>query len=99
MRTKIRSGALHRWVTLSISEVSQRVSATVRGWVNYYGLFNPSLLSQALRSLDFAIVKRVRWNYKNLKCHKTGAWGWFTGLMLREPTLFPHWRMGAKVGR
>ena len=99
IRSAIRDWGIHRWNTLSIDEVSQRVRLRVQGWINYYGRFNPSLLAKAIRSLDFALLKWVRWKFKNLRKHVRGAWDWLMGLKSREPALFPHWQMGVKVGR
>ena len=69
----------------------------VRGWVNYYGRFNPAALHQALRMVDELLVRWARRKYKRFKKRPMGAWDWLKRLKSRQPTLLPHWRLGPRL--
>jgi RNA-directed DNA polymerase len=95
---------LHRWKLphrgdLALDELVKRLQPVVRGWINYYGRFCPSVLYRALNMLDELVVRWARRKYKWLKRHATHAWDWLERLKSRQPALLPHWQLAAKVGR
>ena len=95
---------LHRWKLphrgdLALDELVKRLQPVVRGWINYYGRFCPSVLYRALNMLDELVVCWARRKYKWLKRHATRAWNWLERLKSRQPALLPHWQLAAKVGR
>jgi len=57
----------------------------------YYGLFHPSSLQRALKTLDIHLVRWAQRKYKKLAGHVSRAWTWLTALRRRAPSLFPHW--------
>jgi group II intron reverse transcriptase/maturase len=91
MRREIRGWGLQRLNRYSLSELLARYRPVLAGWVRYYGLFHPSTLHSALRSLDFHLVRWAQRKYKTLRQRRVRAWDWFTRLQQRAPTLFPHW--------
>lgn len=91
MRCEIRSWGLERLSRYDIGQLLARFRPVVVGWVRYYGLFHPSTLQRALKTLDLHLVKWARCKYKRLRGHVSRAWDWLTQLQLRAPTLFPHW--------
>jgi group II intron reverse transcriptase/maturase len=93
MRHVIRGWGLQRLNRYSLDELLTRFRPVLVGWVRYYGLFHPSSLQRALRSLDFHLVRWAQRKYKRLRGHITRAWDWLTRLRRRAPTLFPHWSM------
>ena len=91
MRRKMQGWKLcgkNRW---SLEEVLERIRPVVTGWVQYYGLFNPSKLYRALQTLDQHLVMWARRKYKGLAQHTERAWNWLARLKTRLPRLFPHW--------
>ena len=93
MRHVIRGWGLQRLSCYSLGELLTRFHPVLVGWVRYYGLFHPSSLQRALRSLDFHLVRWAQRKYKRLRGHITRAWDWLTRLRRRAPTLFPHWSL------
>lgn len=91
MRNRIRRWKLHRRNDLALSDLARWVQPVVRGWVRYYGRFNPSALHRALRTFDRLLVRWAQRKYRRLKGHRMRAWDWLNRLYNREPTLFPHW--------
>lgn len=91
MRCEIRSWGLKRLSRYDIDQLLARYRPIVVGWVRYYGLFHPSTLHRALKTLDLHLVKWARCKYKRLRGHLSRAWDWLGQLQRRAPTLFPHW--------
>jgi RNA-directed DNA polymerase len=99
MRAAMRSWRLHHRGDLALEDLVSWTRSKIQGWVQYYGRFYPSALQRALHTLDAFLVRWAQRKYKHLKQHKSRAWDWLTGLKSRQPTLFPHWTIGATVGR
>jgi group II intron reverse transcriptase/maturase len=91
MRKEIRNWGLQRMSRYSLAELLQRMRPVVTGWVRYYGLFHPSSLQRALKTLDYHLVRWAQRKYKGLRGHITRAWEWLTRLRRASPTLLPHW--------
>ena len=92
VRSEISEWGLQRRVHSSLIDLLQEHRSVITGWVNYYGLFQPSRLLVVLQSLDAHLVRWARAKYKTLRDRADRAWAWLRGLQQREPTLFPHWR-------
>src|ERR1035441_1803199 len=102
--TKAMHSVLRQWKfshrgDLALEELVRWLLPIVRGWVNYYGRFNPAALHQALRMVDELLIRWARRKYKGFKKRPMSAWDWLKRLKSRQPTLLPHWRLGAAVGR
>ena len=91
LRRTIRRWGLQRRSRYSLDQLLERIRPVVVGWVRYYGLFHPSALERALRTLDLHLVRWAQRKYKRLRGHTTRAWRWLVALKRREPTLGPHW--------
>jgi hypothetical protein len=99
MRETMRRWRLHHRGDLGLDDLVRWTRSVIHGWVLYYGRFYPSALQRALRTLDTYLVRWALRKYKRLKGHKSRAWDWLARLQSRHPTLFPHWNLGATVGR
>lgn len=82
---------MHRWVNLTERELAGKVSAQVRGWMNYYGRYHRSAMYPLLARLNYHIQKWVRWKYKRLRPRKKMQAAW-ERVTTRCPGLFPHWK-------
>jgi len=80
MRQTIRSWRLHLKTTLSLGEVAQQIRPTLRGWVQYYGHFNWSLLIRALRTVDEYLVRWAMGKFKGLRDRGRMARKWLMKL-------------------
>ena len=100
MRQKVRHLGLQRLSRYSLGQVATRLNALLDGWIRYFGLFHPSELQRALRSLDLHLLKWAQRKYKRLRGRKTRAWNWLNQLRERAPELFLHWSIGSHtIGR
>jgi group II intron reverse transcriptase/maturase len=91
MRHEIRGWGLQRLSRYDLDELLARYRPVLVGWVRYYGLFHPSSLQRALKTLDIHLVQWAQRKYKKLRGHVTRAWNWLQQLRIRAPRLFPHW--------
>jgi len=97
MRHEIRGWGLQRLNRFDLDELLARIRPVLVGWIRYYGLFHPSTLQRALKTLDIHLVQWAQSKYKTLRRHHTRAWNWLTRLQRRAPTLFPHWHAAIKT--
>ena len=91
MRREMRGWGLSRLSRYDLTELLARFRPVLVGWVRYYGLFHPSSLHRALKSLDHHLVTWARVKYKKLRGRCMRVWDWLRALKQRAPTLFPHW--------
>ena len=75
-------------------EMDIQMSASVRGWMNYYGKFYPSSLKPTLQVLNHAIVRWAIRRYKRFKVSYKRAWHWLIRRYKENPKLFYHWCCG-----
>jgi RNA-directed DNA polymerase len=99
MKSVLRQWKFSHRGDLALEELVRWLQPIVRGWVNYYGRFNPSALYRALRMVDELVVRWARRKYKKFKKRSMGAWDWLKRLKSKQPTLLPHWQLGTTVGR
>jgi hypothetical protein len=74
--------------------IARGSNPTLRGWINYYGKYNPSMLYSVLRHFNKTLVKWVMRKYKKFKGHKTRAGKFMEAISKRQPSLFYHWKIG-----
>jgi RNA-directed DNA polymerase len=86
----------HYWCLHTIRAIAEWINPVLRGWINYYGVYNRHLLGKLLVKLDFRLL---RWYMKKYKRHnKKRAVGWLKQLKKLHPCLFAHWNLGYAAG-
>lgn len=93
---ELRQWRLHRRSDQSLSDLAQRINATVRGWIRYYGRYFPSVLTPILTRINEYLVRWAQRKYKRLKDHPHRAWRLLARVATREPHLFAHWELGLR---
>lgn len=95
---KIREWDVNQWVgwSLSLKDIAEKINPIVRGWINYYGKFYPSILRKHLRHVDLRLALWVRTKFKRFKRHKTRSIHWLGKVARQCPNLFAHWKWGYK---
>ena len=93
IRQTIRRWRIHLWSGTSLTQIAREINSTVRGWINYYGAFYPSMLVRSLRSIEEYLVRWAMRKYKRLHGRYMRAWKFLDGVATREPELFAHWRI------
>ena len=78
----------------TLEDIAALVNPSVRGWIQYYGKFYPSLAKEAVRKLDNTLAKWAARKYKALRGHNRRAFQWLGRVARRDPNLFIHWQVG-----
>ena len=97
MRQAMRRWQVHRRSDLELDAIARWLAPKLKGWVQYYGRFNKSVLYSALRSLDGSLMRWAQRKYKRFKRHPQRARDWLNRLRAQRPNLFAHWSCGSTV--
>jgi RNA-directed DNA polymerase len=98
MRLSVRRWRLHRRSDLELVDIAKWVRPVLAGWVRYYERSYPSMLQNALRTIDAFIVGWACRKYKRFKRRTMAAWDWLRALKRRRPTLLAHWALRPTAG-
>lgn len=96
MGREIRSWHWAKRSDRSLDDLARMFNSIVQGWINYYGRFYRSRLLYFLRRLNRHLVRWACRKYKRLKRRERRAMAWLTEIARRSPSLFAHWRLGAR---
>jgi RNA-directed DNA polymerase len=91
-----RALGFHRWTHMDIHQLSQALSAKIRGWLYYYGKFHKSGLKTASLHINRRLAKWAFNKYKRFKRRKTVYYAklWLRQVSKNYQYLFPHWKYG-----
>jgi RNA-directed DNA polymerase len=87
----LRRMRIHRRTNLTLDDLARWMNPIVAGWMNYYGRFYRSAMSPLLRRVSTYLRRWAGKKHKRLRTHKRFK-RWWTGLLVREPGLFAHWK-------
>lgn len=94
MRAETRKWEIRNRTNLEIEDIANMCNPVLRGWVGYYGRYNPSSLKSVLGHFNETLIAWAMHKYKKLKGHKTKAANFMQGIAKREPKMFVHWNKG-----
>ncbi len=77
----------------TLEDLALECNPIVRGWINYYGRFNPSAMSGILHHINWRLVRWATCKYKKLKGRQQKATRWLGQIAERQPNIFVHWRV------
>ena len=66
-RTKIREMKVHERTGCKIDIIVEMLNPMIRGWMNYFGKFNPSAMKETLQCIERRLVKWAMCKYKNFR--------------------------------
>ena len=66
----------------------------LRGWIAYFGRFQPSALAPIYRYIDMSLVAWAKRKYKRFRESKTRAGLFIIEVFQKCPRLFAHWKLG-----
>jgi RNA-directed DNA polymerase len=89
---ELRRMRIDRRTDLSLDDLARWLNPIVVGWINYYGRFYRTALDPLLKRVNVYLRRWAGRKYKRLRTHKRFS-KWWTGLLLRQPSLFAHWRL------
>ena len=90
LSAQVRSWRLHRRTGLTEAEIARKINPIVRGWMNYYGAFYRSALSNLLGRINAYLLRWSRNKYRKLKGRKKAHAAWNQAVKHR-PRFFAHW--------
>lgn len=94
MRAKTRETMKNIGTYKSLNDVANEFNPILRGWINYYGRYNKTVLRPVFRHFNLSLIRWMMRKFKRFKGHKTRTLIFLEGLMEKQPTLFAHWECG-----
>ena len=91
IKKEIKSWKLQNKVRATLEDIGNYINPKLRGWINYYSLFQKRFLRDAFTILEYRILKWVRSKYKKLKSKKRSVL-WIKKMKIKYPKLLAHWR-------
>lgn len=91
---KIRELNIRNRSDLSLHEIAKWINPMIQGWINYYGKYTKSELSNVFQRLNGTIARWSMKKYRRLKNKKTRAARYIWELASNATNLFAHWRIG-----
>jgi RNA-directed DNA polymerase len=88
---RLRELRIHRHTDLLLDDLARWLNPIVVGWMNYYGRYYRSALEPLLQRVSTYLRRWAAKKYKRLRSYRRFK-RWWTGLQVREPGLFAHWR-------
>lgn len=61
-------------------EIAGEINPIVRGWIDYFGRFCPSIAEKALRYVEDTLIRWAMGKYKKLRGRKTRAGRWLASM-------------------
>jgi RNA-directed DNA polymerase len=92
MSKTIKRWRLHLWSGKTLTDLARETNKQVRGWINYYGRFYPSVLLRFLRRIDQYLMRWAMQKYKRLRSSRQKTGEFLESVKTREPNLFAHWQ-------
>lgn len=94
MRAFVRRNNTRNRTDLQLRQIAAFYNPILRGWLAYYGRYQPSAMYPVLRHFNLTLVKWARKKYKRVRRSKTRASQLLLDISKRKPYLFAHWKQG-----
>jgi len=94
MRSRIRRSNIRNRSDLELNDIARWFNPILRGWLEYYGHYQPSAMYPVVRHFNMTLVAWARRKYKRLQRHKTRACRFIESISERDTHLFEHWSRG-----
>lgn len=79
----------------NLAQLANEMNPVMRGWANYFGCYNQSVMKHKLAKVNLALVAWARRKHKSIKS-EAFAWKWLKRCASTWPNLFVHWKMGLR---
>ena len=94
IRSTVRDLNIRQRTQRSLDDIARMLNPLLRGWIGYYGRYNPSALETMLRHVNLTLVGWAMRKFKRFQGRKVGAARFLEKLVQIHPALFEHWRIG-----
>lgn len=91
LRDKIRAMEIHKKTGSKLNIIAEILNPLIRGWINYFGKFNPSAMRETLQCIERRLIKWAMCKFKRFRSRRRRAEKWLRTVRQREPKLFAHW--------
>ena len=95
IRTKLREVLRTRWSEKTLEWFADKLNPKIRGWVNYYTLFNRYEAYEVFYYLNERIQKWIANKYKIRGTMKVKDK--YHRIQIESPEMFYHWKLGIKA--
>lgn len=92
IRDEIKSWRVHKLTGMEIGALSNKFNPKIRGWIQYYEKFRPSLLWRLCKQFQQILFKWAKNKYKRLKGSLGRADNFIDAIAKQQPWLFIHWQ-------
>jgi RNA-directed DNA polymerase len=89
---RLREMRIPKRTDLTLDDLARWLNPIVAGWINYYGRFYRAGLDPLLQRVSSYLTRWAAKKYRRLRSAKRLD-RWWTGLLVRQPGLFVHWRL------
>ena len=86
----VRRWRLDRKTGQTLTDLARWINPIVRGWLQYYGRFNPSALYRILQRINTYLMRFLRNKFKRVRSFKKAKAGW-QRIIDQHPKTFAHW--------
>lgn len=93
VREKIRKLGIRKQTQWDIKALATLLNPMIRGWIGYYGKYNPWDCQRALRYVDQVLAIWARKKFKKLRRNKSRAYKFLNRTKAENPELFIHWKV------
>jgi RNA-directed DNA polymerase len=96
IRDKINLFFNSKNANISLDDLAKRLNPRIRGWMNYYALYNRSKVNEVMRYVNKLLQKWLKNKYRQSSIWKVVAM--YKELIKSNSTLFYHWTKGVTDG-
>ena len=93
IRSTVRDLNIPQLTVRSLDDIVRMLNPLLRGWIQYYGRYNPAALEIMLRYVNLTVLRWVMRKFKRFQGRKVGAANFLEKLVRIQPSLFEHWRI------
>lgn len=84
---------LQRKTFYNLIDIANLLNPKIRGWINYYGKFYPTALSELYGYINDRICRWAKKKFKSLRKQIKACFEWLKAIYSRDQRLFEHWKV------
>lgn len=84
---------LQRKTFCNLIDIANLLNPKIRGWINYYGKFYPTALSELYGYINDRICRWAKKKFKSLRKQIKACFEWLKDIYSRDQRLFEHWKV------
>jgi RNA-directed DNA polymerase len=92
IRDKINLFFNYRWINTSLEDFAKQLNPRIRGWMNYYSLYNKSRVNEVIMHVNVLLHKWLKSKYRERSIKKVVIM--YKNLLQTNSRLFYHWTKG-----